>query len=368
MRLAFDAGPVLGGHANVVSAKDHVACIASGSPSGAPTARVLLPADASREEWEAVRRAGIGGSDVAAILGLDKYRGPRHVYEAKHGRCDFVDSEAAEIGRDIEDFIAALFSKRSGVGITVPPGTLVHHEHSWMLANVDRYVLDASGRVAGPLECKNRSEYQIADWEDGIPDAPALQCHWYMAVGGWKHGYVAALVGGNKLRWHRVERDEEMTGWLVDKIGAWFQRHVVEGVPPKADGLESTTELLARLWSVTPEAVAEIDLATAKGLRARRADLKARSKALADELRTVENEMRHLAGAKEIAQAGGQPAWTWKQNGTFSSTRFRKAHPELAARYTHLVEAIDTERLKEERPELYREFRARVLIVPANGV
>ncbi|MEV6565947.1 YqaJ viral recombinase family protein [Streptomyces kronopolitis] len=337
--------------------------------SGAPTARLLLPATASEAEWHATRRAGIGGSDVAAILGLDKYRGPRHVYEAKHGRPDDVNSEAAEIGTEIEDFIAQLFSKRSGIPIATPPGTLVHTERSWMLANVDRYALwdEDTGAVAGPVECKNRSEYQAADWEDGVPDSPAIQCHWYMAVGGWDVGYVAALVGGNKLRWHRIERDEEMIGWLVDTCGRWYQRHIVEGLPPAADGLEATTDLLARLWSVKPEAIAEVDLATAKALRARRADLKAKSKALADELRTVENEMRRLTGENEIAKADGQMAWTWKQNGTFASKRFREAEPEMAAQYTHLVPAIDTARLQVDHPEKYATYRARVLSVPAKG-
>ncbi|UQA95729.1 YqaJ viral recombinase family nuclease [Streptomyces halobius] len=336
--------------------------------SGAPTARLLLPSSATREEWSAIRRAGVGGSDVAAILGLDKYRGPRHVFEAKHGRQDDVTSEAAEIGTEIEDFIARMFSKRSGVPIAASPGTLVHNERSWMLANVDRYALDDAGAVTGPVECKNRSEYQASDWEDGVPDSPAIQCHWYMAVGGWDVGYVAALVGGNKLRWHRIERDEEMIGWLVETCGRWYQRHIVEGLPPAADGLEATTELLAKLWSVKPEAIAEIDLATAKALRARRADLKAQVKALADELRTVENEMRALTGKNEIARADGRPAWTWKANGVFAAKRFREAEPELAAAYTHLVPAIDTDRLKADHPETYAAYRARVLNVPEKGV
>src|SRR4051794_18034702 len=99
-----------------------------GALSDAPTARLLLPADASEEQWHAARRGGIGGSDVAALLGLGggKYTSPRHVFEAKHGRPPEVNSEAAEIGREIEGFIAGLFSKRSGVRIGNPPGTLVH--------------------------------------------------------------------------------------------------------------------------------------------------------------------------------------------------------------------------------------------------
>ncbi|GGZ23891.1 hypothetical protein GCM10010387_16430 [Streptomyces inusitatus] len=338
----------------------------------APTARLLLPADASRQEWEATRRAGIGGSDVAAILGLGggKYTSPRHVYEAKHGRPVPVDSEAAEIGTEIEAFIARMFSKRSGVRVGMSPGTLVHVDHSWMLVNVDRYTYDAGIDVAtGLLECKNRSEYQIDDWEDGaVPDAPAIQTHWGMAVGGWQHGYLAALVGGNKLRWSRLERDEEMIGYLVDYCGRWFQRHVVEGFPPDPDGYEATTDLLGKLWSVKAKAIAEIDLSKAKALRAQRADLKEREKALEAEIRAVENEMRLLTGENEIAKAGGESAWTWKQNGNFAPKQFAEAEPELAAEFTHMAPALDMDRLKTERPDVYAKYRARKLYVPAKGV
>ncbi|MFJ8143282.1 YqaJ viral recombinase family protein [Streptomyces sp. NPDC096013] len=87
---------------------------------GAPTARLILPAgdlDDSdyRSRWEEVRRSGIGGSEVAKILGLNKYQGPRHVFEEKHGRPVPMDaelSEYAEVGLEIEDFIAYMFTKR----------------------------------------------------------------------------------------------------------------------------------------------------------------------------------------------------------------------------------------------------------------
>jgi putative phage-type endonuclease len=336
----------------------------------APTARLLLPADASHDEWLAVRREGIGGSDVAGILGLGgKYTGPRHVFEEKHGRSTFKGNEAAEIGSEIEDFIAHMFTKRSGVATAKAPGTLVHVDRPWMRVNVDRYTFERPGPASGVLECKNRSEYQADQWEDGaVPDAPAIQCHWGIAVGGWDHGFVAALVGGNKLRWVRLERDEEMVEYLVDYCGKWFQRHVVEGIEPPADGLEATSDLLAKLWSVKAETIAEIDVAKAKELRAKHTEVKARERALAEELRLVENEMKLLTGENEIAKAGGKPAWTWKGNGTFASKQFAKAHPELVEKYTHMVPALDVDRLKDEEPETYAKFRARRLIVPAKGI
>ncbi|WP_051710179.1 YqaJ viral recombinase family protein [Streptomyces sp. NRRL S-350] len=338
----------------------------------APTARLLLPNGAPEEEWHAVRRSGIGGSDVAAILGLaGKYNSPRRVFEAKHGRkvAGDVDTEYAEVGREIEDFIARLFAKRSGLPIGMPPGTLVHVEHSWMRANVDRYVLDpATGLVVAPLECKNRSEFQIDDWEDGVPDGPALQSYWYMAVGGWSHAWVAALVGGNKLRYHRLERDQELIGDIVEHCGRWFQRHVVEGFPPPPDGLEDTKNLLGRLWKVKPDDIAEVDMAKAKALRARRAELKEKEKALGAELAAVENEMRLVAGAAETVKVGKSVAWTWKANGTFAGSRFAKEHPELAAEYVRTVEELDVDRLKVEQPELYAAYRARTLRVPTKEI
>ncbi|MGW7710920.1 YqaJ viral recombinase family nuclease [Streptomyces sp. NPDC054771] len=340
---------------------------AAGRPD-APTARLLLPADAPEAQWHAARAGGIGGSDVAAILGLDKYRGPRHVYEDKHGRPTFQGNEAAEIGTEIEDFIARMFSKRSGVPIAMPPGTLVHVDHDWMRVNVDRYTCDPTGAVTGLLECKNRSAYQIDEWEEGVPDAPALQTHWGMAVGGWSEGYTAALVGGNRLLWYRLERDEELIEYLIDFLGRWFQRHIVEGFEPPADGLESTTALLSKMWSVTPETVAEIDVAKAKELRAQALDLKAQAKKVAEELRTVENTMRLLTGENEVAHADGKTAWSWKANGSFSTKKFAEAEPELAAAYTHMVPALDVDRLKAEQPEKYAAYRARVLRIPTKGI
>lgn len=198
-----------------------------------PAATLLLGRRASRKKWEAVRREGIGGSDVAALFGLaGKYASPRHVFEEKHGRPTFRETEPAEIGREIEAFIARMFTKRSGLKTRMPSGMIQNIARPWMRANVDRYVLDAEGRIVAPLELKNRSEYQADDWEDGVPDGPALQAHWYMAVGGWDHAYVAALVGGNKLRWFRLERDEEIIEELVGHCEAWYQRHIVDGFPP----------------------------------------------------------------------------------------------------------------------------------------
>ena len=50
------------------------------------------------------RRSGIGGSDLAAIMGLDDYRGPLLVYGSKVDGIDQKGSVAMQRGNYLESF------------------------------------------------------------------------------------------------------------------------------------------------------------------------------------------------------------------------------------------------------------------------
>jgi len=342
----------------------------------APEARVVLPAGDMwdpeyRKRWLAARQAGLGGSDVARLLGFVSGQGPWHVFEDKHGRGKDFDTEAMEFGREMEEPIARVFSRRTGIPVVTPPGMYVNVERPWMLGNVDRLALDADTReVVGPLECKNRTEWQRKDWEqDEAPDAPQIQNLWYQAVGGWRGGYCAACVGGNTLRWHKVQRREDLIQHLVEWTGDWWQRHIVEGEEPPADGLPGTKDLLAHLWDVKENAVTEVAAEQARNLRRRAAALSAAIDRAQRRLDEVENTMRLVARENEIVKTpGGKVAWTNKQNGNFAPAKFAKDHPDLAREYATTKTVIDTKRLAAERPELYRQYRARVLRVPSKEI
>jgi putative phage-type endonuclease len=342
----------------------------------APEARVILPTGDMwdpeyRKRWLAARLNGLGGSDVAVLLGFVSGKGPWHVFEDKHGRGKDFDTEAMEFGREMEEPIARVFSRRTGIPVIEPPGMYVNVERPWMLGNIDRLALDADTReVEGPVECKNRTEWQLTDWEqDEAPDAPQIQNLWYQAVGGWRKGYVAACVGGNKLRWHEVPRREDLLAHLVQWTEDWWQRHIVEGNEPEADGLPGTKDLLAHLWDVKEDAVAQVAVEQARNLRRRASALSAAIDRAQRRLDEVENTMRLLARENEIVKTpGGKVAWTWKQNGNFAPAKFAKEHPELAAQYAVTKTGIDTKALAKDHPKLYRSYRARVLRVPAKGV
>lgn len=339
------------------------------SAAATPTGVVVAPAGLEREQWLDVRRKGVGGSDVAAVLGMDRYRGPIEVYLDKVGELpdrprDAALDEAAFWGTTLEPVVADVFAQRTGLTVTDGPGTLAHVDRPWMLANLDRVVTDAGEPApSSVLEIKTRSAFQLDEWRDGVPDGPALQTHWYLAVTGYTRAYVAALVGGNRLMVHRVERDEQLVAHLVDLVGAFWQ-HVQEHTPPPVDGSAATAELLAHLYDVTPDAVTLADPDEVEPLLAQLAGLKQREQQLADERRAVENRLKAIAGEAEVVRCRDEVAFTWKQNGPLSAKRFRTAYPELAERYTHLVPALDAARLAADHPDTYRAHRARRLIVP----
>lgn len=344
-----------------------IADIPQAAPLEFPTARLVAPYGADPEVWHAARK--MGGSDIAAILGMDRYRTPRHVWLAKRGELPELPrspelDEAAEIGSELEEWIAAKFARVTGTRVETV-GTLAHIKHDWMTVNIDRLV---HGCDDGPclLECKNRSEYQAKDWVDEVPDGPALQAHWGMAVTGLQHAHVAVLLGGNKFRRYRIDRDEELIGDLV-RLAARFWASVQDpaATAPPVDGSDATTELLAHLWETTPDSTTVVNEARVSTLRARRDQLREQIGDLKEDLAKVENQLRDILGPHEIGtDRWGKQLVTCKQNGTFASKRFAQDHPDLAAEYTRLMPVLDVKALAADRPQTYRRYRARVLRTP----
>ena len=339
-----------------------------------PTGVLVAPHDIPREDWLELRKAGIGGSDLPALLGMSQYTSPYELYLDKRGELPEVPrpealERAAKWGHLHEPLIAAEFCAAHGVTCR-RIGLIRHAGDPWRLANLDRQV---HGCPDGPclLEIKNRSAYKAGDWglsgdPDGVPDAEALQTHWYLGVTGYGHAHVGVLINGNDDRYYRVERDEALIADMVATAALFWQR-VLDGDPPPVDGTDASTELLAHLWTAGTDAEKVLSPSEVRPLLAEVEQVKAEAAALDSRLAAAQNRLRVLLGDYEVALVDGLPLFTWKQNGQFAARRFAQAHPDLAAKYTHLVPAIDAKALAADHPDLYRAHRARVLRIATGG-
>lgn len=294
---------------------------------------LTLTADMSREEWLNARKKGIGGSDAAAIAGLNKWKSPVAVYLDKTGQAPDQDQSNESIywGTVMEDIVAQEFAKRSGLKVRRRNAILKHPDYPYMLANVDRLIV---GKQEG-LECKTASEYLKDEWKgDEIPASYLIQCQHYMAVTGYQAWWIAVLIGGNKFVYKRIERDEELIQYLIDIEKNFWENHVLANVPPMFDGSDASSELLKVMY---PEAVSETEIELppdANSLIEALDQVNKELKQLETQKKEYENKIKAMMGENEKAFAG-ERIITWKtiHSDKFDSKRFAKDHPELYNQY-----------------------------------
>lgn len=100
-------------------------------------------ADLPEEEWLAYRRRGIGGSDVAAIMGISPFATIRDLFYNKTGVQPVIQEEeesnwvAKEVGHRLEDLVAEIFSKKTGLEVFPVRVMFRHPLYPFMLADVD---------------------------------------------------------------------------------------------------------------------------------------------------------------------------------------------------------------------------------------
>jgi len=315
----------------------------------------VLSADASRDEWLAERRRGLGGSDASTVAGVNRWGSRYELWLDKTGRLpDRPDNLAMRMGRALEPVVATLFSEETGIG-TRRAGLMVSREHPWQRVSVDRLTADG-----GLLECKTTNWRLAEEWDDDqVADHAEVQVQHALAVTGRAHAWVAVLIDGRDFRFRRVERDERLIAVLTEMEGRFWHDHVLADVAPpmEAQALDVVKDQYALVGLDAAEAD---DADQVRRLLAERAELKAALTTTQGRLDAVEATLIAAIGDAEALTIGGRPVLTRKANGTFATARFAQDHPDVAAQYM-TKPALDVDRIKAERPELYAQYRARVL-------
>lgn len=285
----------------------------------------------SHEEWLRYRKLGIGGSDAGAICGLNPYVSPMSVYFDKtQEETEDYDNEAMRQGRDLEEYVARRFTEATGFKVRRANAIYQSDSYPFMLANVDRMLI---GENIG-LECKTASAYSADKWAgDLTPSHYEVQCHHYMAVTGASAWYLAVVIMGKEFKVVKIERDEELIQNLIAVESEFWNGHVVRKVMPEPDGSKISDEIISRYF---PTALREeINLPTEfDGDLKRRADIMDLMDKLEQEQKQIDQRIKLFMGDYEVA-ANEHYRITWSNVDTVR---------------------IDSKRLKQEMPELYRSF------------
>lgn len=276
-----------------------------------PEARLMLSVDAPRAEWLELRRKGITATDLPAILGLNRYRTAVDVWMDKVQPADDdpSSSEAAFWGTKLEDPIAHAWAERHEVSVR-RIGLVSHKDNSWQLASLDRLVYGCpDGKCA--LEVKTRSLYVGDEWQQGVPQDVLAQVQWQLLVTGLDHVHVAALIGGQRLIEHKVERNERRFAELASAayiVWQAVQQNEMPNMPPEywnIEYLEARHQTREGMIELTPE---QIEVFNEWQM------VSAREKDLEDRKAELRTRLIGFLGQAEMALIDGRPAYTYKSS------------------------------------------------------
>lgn len=281
--------------------------------------------------WLEERRKGIGGSDVAAIMGLSPWKTAYQVYQEKRKEVeDWGGNSLTDWGKRMEPAIRQWYSDQTGRDVRLPDKIMYHPQHPFMLASLDGFTDD--GRVVEIKTARSGKDWGEPETNQ-IPDYYAVQVHHYMTITGFQVADIPVSIAGGSPSLYIVEADKEISEMIIEACAKFWER-VQSGNPPdpvtyadavarfgkiKSDGsIIATTELI--------EAIA--------GLKQLRAQLGA----MEDAEEAVKAKLIIALGdqADTIIDSAGQTLVTYKlANGRklFDSKSLEKEMPEVYQKY-----------------------------------
>ena len=274
--------------------------------------RVLCDVAEGREQWLEHRHSGIGASEIASVLGESPFASPIELYANKIGKYerDLSEVEAVYWGNKLEAAILEAYSERTGRSTRKAGQLLQSTEHPWALCTLDGETWQPeAANDSWPLEIKNASAYKSEEWVDGPPRHYYLQCQQQMLVTGAPKGTIAALIGGQRMVWADLPRDESTIRKIIYHGSRFWERIQARDVPAP-DGTEGARRALGALY---PDGCGIVVLPRdAMDAADELEELKRQRKAAEDRIELIENTIRAALGDCETGVMPDGRSFSWK--------------------------------------------------------
>ena len=199
------------------------------------------------------RSKGIGGSDVAAILGVSEFgRNALDIYLSKVTKPDPEEKPSPHFERGIrlEPVVAQMYREQTGRQLR--KGKFRRDAKHRHLVGTPDYIILADGKPpyenvtgnAGVLEIKTANRYALDKMrKDGLPMQYLFQLQHYMGICKMKWGAFAVLCPDPwEFLTFDVEFDEQLFNATVAKLNDFWAQHVAPRIPPIPEKSEPFAE------------------------------------------------------------------------------------------------------------------------------
>lgn len=289
----------------------------------------MIPVDQEKrhDEWLAIRRGYIGGSDAGAIIGSNPYSSAFSVWAEKTGKVEgFGGNIATRVGTLLEDLVARLFMEETGKKVQRLNFTLVNEKYPWACANIDREIIGEDAL----LEIKTTNSFvNVKQFRNGeYPEMWYAQMTHYLAVTGCQRAYLAVMSEGRDFRIFELERDEAEIKALMDAEREFWEGYVVPKRMPPVDGHSATSETIKEMFQT--ENGEEADLTGLDAIFEQRKALSASAKSLKTELDAIDNRIKTVMGSRSTGTCG-RFSVSWKEQRTSALNReaIKADYPEI---------------------------------------
>lgn len=287
---------------------------------------IKLIAD-SHQNWLKLRK-GIGSSDVATIMGCNKWSTPYQLWLDKTGQARAEpdqDNIYCKRGHQLEPLIAQIWEEETGRHI-IPESAAeyvyVHPEYDFIRASPDREFGQHS--VEGILECKStQNQIEI----DELPEYWFCQVQWQMGIAQIDYANIAWLIRGLNFGFAEIRFNPDFFAYMVEEVKKFWYDNVLKMVEPECINLRDVTLRYSHSSEKSIEAGDEL-LSVYSELK----DIKARK----NELENREQELKEILQLNmrdcDRMTYNGETLCTWrtsKGSSKFDEKTFRTQHPDM---------------------------------------
>ena len=283
------------------------------------------------------RSTYLGGSDVAAILGISPWRTPLDVYLDKiQPRKEETDPGRLKVlnrGKRMEPYVIDLLAEETGLEIIRRGERYLDPDLDFIAAEID-----AEAATGENIEIKTVSPFKAREWGEEQSDEILLhyaaQAMHGMMVTSREVCVFGVLIGGDDFRVYRIERDDVTIDAIRQKEIEFWSRIQARQAPEP-----STVSDVFRLFGTKDSGLAveaseslQADVIALKSL-------KDDAKRLGAQIDLREERIKlHMADAS-ILTMNGKPVLTWKEQASkrFDQSAFKADQPELYEKFIKTV-------------------------------
>jgi len=301
----------------------------------------------NRTEWLEDRRKGVGGSDIAAIMGVSPWKTAFQVYQEKRKEVkDWSGNEATDWGTRMEPTLRQFYSDTTGREVRLADKILFHKDYPCLLANLDGFTDD---RRVVELKTSRTGKGWGEPGTNQVPDSYTLQVQHYMLVTGFPVADIVVSIGGALPVLYEIPEDLELQGMIVDAASAFWQR-VLDGDPPPPVTFSDAVARFGKSEAVGSLIANQKVIKLVNDLRG----IREQAKVLEAQEEEIKGKLIITLGESgdELIDPEGNVLVTYKLSKgrvSFALKGFQKLHPELYKQFTITGEASRRFLLKGEK-------------------